>query len=293
MKTCSAKARSITILLLGLALLTAPAARAATCNGLTCTIEGTAGDDMLFGTSGPDVICGLQGNDKIFASGGNDTICGGLGNDEMHGEFGTDLILAEPGFDSFDGGNGIDIIKFTSAATADLSNFYANDGEGNEPVSGIENLTGSPSADTLTGDAGSNVLDGQNGNDTLDGREGSDTLIGRLGNDFLIGGPGADALDGGDGSDYASYFTATSGIDARLSTGLVSDGDTLSNIENLRGSPFGDYLEGNNGPNILEGGAGNDGIDGLGGTDTCNGGLNPLSGGDVCLNCESTISCEF
>ena len=66
---------------LGLMLLASLGAEAATCNGMTCTIEGTAGNDVIPGTGGDDVICGLQGNDTIFAGGGNDTICGGLGDD--------------------------------------------------------------------------------------------------------------------------------------------------------------------------------------------------------------------
>jgi len=37
-----------------------------------CTINGTAGPDILFGTAGPDVICGLGGNDKLFGMSGND-----------------------------------------------------------------------------------------------------------------------------------------------------------------------------------------------------------------------------
>ena len=40
-----------------------------------------AGDDSIYGSSGPDVIQGGDGNDEIFSSDGNDTLEGGLGND--------------------------------------------------------------------------------------------------------------------------------------------------------------------------------------------------------------------
>ena len=36
-------------------------AAAVTCNGLAATMTGTAGDDILFGTNGADVIVGLAG----------------------------------------------------------------------------------------------------------------------------------------------------------------------------------------------------------------------------------------
>jgi len=39
---------------------------------------------------------------------------------------------------------------------------------------------------------------------------------------------------------------------------------------------------------VILGNAGDDWIDGKGGTDTCNGG----SGCDYCFNCETMISCE-
>ncbi len=42
----------------------------------------------------------------------------------------------------------------------------------------IENLTGSPYADTLIGNNGANVIRGGDRSDTLNGRFGSDTLIG-------------------------------------------------------------------------------------------------------------------
>jgi len=90
-----------------------------------------------------------------------------------------------------DGGDGIDTLKFQDAATASLATGVANDGGGTDMLTSIENLTGSPYADTLTGDAGSNQLDGLNGADTLDGGGGNDVLVGRLGDDSLTGGAGA------------------------------------------------------------------------------------------------------
>ena len=46
-----------------------------------------------------------------------------------------------------------------------------------------------------------------------------------------------------------------------------AEGDTLTNIENLIGSDFNDYLAGDGGDNRLTGGAGQDTLDGGGGVD--------------------------
>jgi hypothetical protein len=82
-----------------------------TCNGLTTTIDGTAGNDILTGTQGNDVIHALGGNDIIYGLGGNDTICGGEGHDIIYGGDGNDTLLAERGNDTVYGNDGNDTIN--------------------------------------------------------------------------------------------------------------------------------------------------------------------------------------
>jgi hypothetical protein len=105
--------------------------------GLSCTVTGTAGNDILFGTGGRDVICGLGGNDYLDGAGGadvliggagadklnggqgSDRLYGGLGNDKLQGDTGRDLVYGGPGRDTFwawdgfadylSGGTGIDL----------------------------------------------------------------------------------------------------------------------------------------------------------------------------------------
>ncbi|KLN58998.1 hypothetical protein WH96_20130, partial [Kiloniella spongiae] len=67
--------------------------------------------------------------------------------------------------------------------------------------------------------------------------------------------------------------------------GLLGDeavNDTLTNIENLKGSIFGDRLAGDDGDNVIEGNGGNDDLKGYAGNDTLDGGTGSdvLSGGD-------------
>lgn len=47
------------------------------------TINGTSGNDLIFGSSGNDTINGLGGNDCIFGLAGDDTIDGGDGTADI------------------------------------------------------------------------------------------------------------------------------------------------------------------------------------------------------------------
>ena len=96
-----------------------------------------------------------------------------------------------------------------------------------------------------------------------------------------------DTFDGLAGSDTVDYVLATGavtvdlGIAGAQNTGSAGT-DTLTSIENLTGSLFGDTLTGNNNANILNGVNGNDTLNGLGGNDTLIGSFSQdvLNGGD-------------
>ncbi|WP_158637945.1 M10 family metallopeptidase C-terminal domain-containing protein [Sphingomonas ginsenosidivorax] len=81
-----------------------------------------------------------------------------------------------------------------------------------------------------------------------------------------------DTLDGGVGIDTASYASATSAVNVSLLiAGNQNTGggglDSLTSIENLSGSSFGDTLTGDAGANVLTGGFGNDTLNGGDGND--------------------------
>jgi Ca2+-binding RTX toxin-like protein len=137
-----------------------------------------------------------------------------------------------------------------------------------------------------------NALDGvTSGADKIFGLAGNDRIYGLGGNDEIIGGHGADHIDGGSGIDTASYIDSGTGVYASLLPSVVgqlgtADGDMLVSIENLTGSAHDDYLEGNDGANVLRGMAGNDYIDAFGGADTVYGGtgndiLDGAAGNDI------------
>jgi Ca2+-binding RTX toxin-like protein len=55
-------------------------------------INGTAGNDIKYGTHAADTINGLAGDDTLYGGLGNDSILGGLGNDKLLGEGGDDYL---------------------------------------------------------------------------------------------------------------------------------------------------------------------------------------------------------
>ncbi len=115
-----------------------------------------------------------------------------------------------------------------------------------------------------------------NGNDTIFGTSRKDVIYGLDGNDVMKGGGGADKLFGGDGIDTAAYGDSQEGVQVSLKVGEGSGGtasfDTLFDIENLSGSSYDDFLEGDANANALYGEAGNDVLKGAGGADKLFGG---------------------
>ena len=222
----------------------------------TNTASGAAGNDTfsaienITGSDYSDVITGDGNANVLMGGGGADVIDGGAGNDTIDGGSGDDTLI---------GGAGTDTVTFATSASgvnANLATGIAT-GDGNDTLSGFENLTGSSSNDTLTGDAGANTIDGGAGNDLIDGGAGNDTIR------------------GGTGTDTASYENASSAVTVNLTTGTASGGagsDTLSSIENITGSAYNDTLTGDSGANVISAGAGNDTINGGAGDDTIDGG---------------------
>jgi Ca2+-binding RTX toxin-like protein len=78
------------------------------CFGKKATIVGTPGNDVIVGTHGVDVIRGLGGNDKIYAGGRRDYICGGRGADRIHGDKASPTNYGHVGNDRMSGGRGDD-----------------------------------------------------------------------------------------------------------------------------------------------------------------------------------------
>ncbi|TAG13879.1 MAG: hypothetical protein EAZ40_14520, partial [Rhodobacterales bacterium] len=212
---------------------------------------------------------------------GADVLVGGLGTDTASYQTATAGVVANlatpagnTGDAAGDSYNSIENVIGSTLSDSLGGNAGANVLEG---LAGADTLSGSTGADTLFGGADVDRLFGGIDNDLLDGGTGADFLFGGSGRDTLAGGEGADSVDGGQGFDFADYSGSNAAVSVNLSdtspeSGGHAAGDTLSSIEGLIGSGFGDQLIGDHKANIISGGGGADTIQGGFGSDSIQGG---------------------
>ena len=273
------------------------------------TLSGNSGDNWLWGVGGGDTLDGRDGNDLLevgiganILTGGNgvdtvrlfdnitpplnvtvnlnlqgaaqdtgsglmtlsgiENVTGTAGTDTLIGDAGANTLAGAAGADTLDGGEGDDLLL----GDGDIR-MVSNQG-GSGPITTIENLA------TFFGNAT------YIGDDTLDGGAGNDRLVGGGGNDRLSGGSGTNIVDGGDGEDRAVYGDATEAVSVVLNTGgngfASTEGDslsdTLTSIEAVEGSSYGDFIRGSGGAEKLYGGDGQDIVRGEAGDDIVSGG---------------------
>jgi len=77
------------------------------------TLWGGLGNDTLNGQGGHDLLDGSLGNDVLNGGDGNDTLYGGLGKDQLHGDAGNDALYGGLGKDDLWGGAGNDSFHFS------------------------------------------------------------------------------------------------------------------------------------------------------------------------------------
>ena len=111
------------------------------------SLGGGSGDDTLQDGSGHDGLRGQAGNDSLSAGEGDDFLSGGFGNDTLDGGPGIDRASNyQP--DPAVGGLSVDL-RITGPQQT---------GQGLDVYTGIEQVSGTPFADTLTGDGADNWL---------------------------------------------------------------------------------------------------------------------------------------
>jgi Ca2+-binding RTX toxin-like protein len=261
------------------------------------TLDGRAGNDMLFGGPGDDTLIGGSGVDKMYGGTGNDSYVVDNAKDvvnEADGD-GTDTVLSSVSFSLANAARAIgDIENLTLIGTNKI----------NAAGNGLDNV--------LIGNGADNVLIGNWGADTMDGGVGIDTakyaasglgvavsltlgtgsggeaqgdrlynienLTGSSFNDTLEGDAGNNKLVGGAGFDTVSYEHAAAGVAVTLAKSSVQNTigagtDRLSGFESVIGSEFNDNLIGTKGSNVLTGLGGDDWLDGGRSADTMLGGL--------------------
>ena len=163
-------------------------------------IDGTAGDDVLTGTSAADAIDGRAGDDLLHGKGGPDSLVGGRDDDEIYGDAGADVLEPEgysadvplaAGSDMLRGGRGPDVINGFGGDTA----YGAGEDDEIQFVGYTSGAPargrGGPGDDKLTAfDAGTVRLFGDAGDDAIE----INTAFGGAENSSAFGGPGDDAI---------------------------------------------------------------------------------------------------
>ncbi len=234
-----------------------------TLNGIENVLGGSF-SDQLFGRETVNRMDGGAGNDSLFGRGGNDSLLGSGGSDyfDAGGPNGA-------GNDTMDGGTITDLLNYLDLNS--IGYFGATAGVSVNLVTGIA-TDGGGGTDTLRN---INFVSGSNFNDTLTGST-------RLLFEAFTLGQGNDRVDGGAITDTLNFTNSNRAsfnfnnapavtVDLQAGTATGQGNDTLININQVRGSNQADVLRGSNSTvisEVLEGGAGNDLLDGRGGFDT-------------------------
>jgi Ca2+-binding RTX toxin-like protein len=248
----------------------------------------------LRGSGSSDTLIGDNNNNFLIGGGGADVLNGGGGSDWADYRFsGPVTANLAAGTGSGNEAQGDTYISIENLRGSNFNDTLIGDNNNNS-------LRGAQGADVLNGGGGNDTADynGAGGAVTVNlstgvgsgsdaqgdtyisiervrGSAHNDTLIGDSNNNFLEGGAGADTLNGGGGdNDYASYDNATAGVTASLATPGTNTGDAFGDsyidIRSLIGSDHNDtligdaqsnYLRGQGGADVLDGGAGNDTAD--------------------------------
>jgi hypothetical protein len=200
------------------------------------TVSGGDGTDHLLGESGRDALAGGAGDDLLEGGADRDTVDGGDGNDTLDGGDGRDLLLPGAGTDVVRGGPSLDTVSYEDRDDGQplriSLNGTADDGAPGESdaIEGdVENVIGSPGADTIAGNDGPNDLDGGESNDTIEPAGGADFVDAGSGDDRVTARDGVqDRVECGPGVDTAivDEFDVTGGCEiVDASRELMADVD--------------------------------------------------------------------
>ncbi|MHA4870659.1 Ig-like domain-containing protein [Duganella sp. PWIR1] len=246
--------------------------------------DGMGGTDTLLNIEG---VSGSAFNDTLNGSDGEmELFEGGAGNDVVDGRGGYDVIDYERSkaavVVNLATGTATDGLGGTDKLISIEEVFGSAFNDSLTGSAGDDCLQGLAGNDTLIGGAGNDTLFGGLGNDSVAGGDGNDTLRAGTGVDVIDGGAGSDQLQllG----NFLSYtITRPNATDVVLVNAATGENITLRNVEQLKFadgmktlgeaivnsvSIFGDYLVGDGGANSLNGGAGSDTMVGGAGNDT-------------------------
>jgi Ca2+-binding RTX toxin-like protein len=244
-------------------------------------ISGTRRHDTVRGGDSDDVFRGYYGNDVFFGGGGNDWFDPGRG----------DWSGSGVGYFAFYGGDGVDTLKIDFNRTYTDALVWQTGVTEQIALGGMTGIaqsveridfTTSIGNDSIIGGAYDDYVRSWGGNNLFRGRGGDDTLIAGNGDDTLYGGSGNDSIDSGNagadrvwgeggndslrGGGAGTEFFGGQGNDAIFGNGaaLLDGGEGNDTLQGtaptgiMRGGSGNDVLNAGNGSGQYFGGAGND-----------------------------------
>ena len=207
--------------------------------------------ENLTGSAHDDILAGDFRNNNIKGGAGDDRIYGGPNPADAHatesGIDNADMLYGEAGNDHIFGGAGADML---------------DGGAGNDQLwgnGGSNTFYGGAGSDTIHANAEEKMIDGAGGMSGTEGMKDVDTVsFAHLKKDYLE-----------EGDNEGIAVNLESGLltrwDGEGDPGGSAGGMKIENIENIVGTLGDDHLTGDDRPNEIEGGEGDDTLDGGGG----------------------------
>ncbi len=257
---------------------------------LASSLEGGAGDDVLWGQGLADSLAGGGGDDVLRGGAGADSMMGGAGDDQAVIDDFADQFIELPG-----GGSdtawiianmwtlpeNVEIGRLSGSANV-LFGSAGGQAQVANPLyrsvlvggGGDDTLWGSELDDTLWGGAGRDLFRAGGGDDWMIGGQGDDTFVVQQTSDVIV-----EDADGGYDTAYVTidYYTLQAYVEVAYLAGTATwlngsaTGENLvaspvlasvlyggGGPDTLYGSPFGDWLGGGPGDDVLRGYGGAD-----------------------------------
>jgi Ca2+-binding RTX toxin-like protein len=236
-------------------------------SGDQLVVNGGVGNDTIDASSLPLgtitlTLDGGAGNDMLFGGQGSEHLLGGLGNDVLSGGVGADIMAGGAGDDTYVVDNAGDVV-------------VENIGEGNDTVFSTANFTLSANVENLVLQGGTdvqgfgndlaNAIFGNTGNNLIDGGAGADAMSGGAGNDtYFVDNAGDTVIESAGGGNDVVFASINYRLPDNVETLVLQGTADLQSFGNASANT----IFGNSGNNLIDGGAGADVMAGGLGNDT-------------------------